>query len=187
LSYTTFDRTVNGVCGLEEISIEVANTGGMAGKETVLLYAHFSGGKLEQPEKRFVAFAKTRLLFPGERETLTLTIDENRLSSYDEARAAWVIEAGAHITSPLLFAKVNGTVQIRGSASGADFTSYRLEFGQGLNPQTWTQIGTNPVNEDILGSWEPSGLRGLYILRRLVVRTDRRVEQAVVAVMVREK
>jgi hypothetical protein len=65
-----------------------------------------------------------------------------------------------------------------------------LEFGQGLNPQTWTQIGTdstNPVNEDILGSWDTSDLSGLYILRLLVVRTDRRVEQAVVAVMVGEK
>ena len=110
-------------------------------------------------------------------------------TEYDAIQAP-SFQAGAHITSPLLFAKVNGTVQIRGSASGADLTSYRLEFGQGLNPQTWTQIGTdstNPVNEDILGSWDTSDLSGLYILRLLVVRTDRRVEQAVVAVMVGEK
>jgi membrane carboxypeptidase/penicillin-binding protein PbpC len=110
-------------------------------------------------------------------------------TEYDAIQAP-SFQAGAHITSPLLFAKVNGMVQIRGSASGADFTSYRLEFGQGLNPQTWTQIGTDsttPVNEDMLGSWDTSGLRGLYILRLLVVRADRRVEQAVVAVMVGEK
>lgn len=110
-------------------------------------------------------------------------------TEYDAVQAP-SFQVGAHITSPLLFAKINGMVQIRGSASGADFTSYRLEFGQGLNPQTWTQIGTDstsPVNEEILGSWDTSGLSGLYILRLLVVRADRRVEQAVVAVMVEEK
>jgi hypothetical protein len=96
----------------------------------------------------------------------------------------------AHITSPLLFAQVSGTVEIRGTASGADFASYRLEFGSGLNPQAWTQIGDNstlPVNEDVLGSWDTSGLNGLYALRLLVVRADRRVEQAVVVVMVGKK
>jgi membrane peptidoglycan carboxypeptidase len=96
----------------------------------------------------------------------------------------------AHITSPLLFAQVSGTVQIRGTASGANFASYRLEFGQGLNSQAWTQIGddsTLPVNEDVLGSWDTTGLSGLYALRLLVVRSDRRVEQAVVVVMVGEK
>ncbi len=93
----------------------------------------------------------------------------------------------AHITSPPLFAQVSGTVQIRGTASGADFASYRLEFGQGLNPQTWVQIGDNstlPVNEDVLGSWDTSSLSGLYALRLLVVRADRRVEQAVVVVII---
>ncbi|KAF0109027.1 MAG: glycosyl transferase family protein [Anaerolineaceae bacterium] len=98
-----------------------------------------------------------------------------------------VILPDVHITAPLLFAQVGGTVEIRGSASGADFASYRLEFGQGLNPQAWTQIGTDSataVTEGALGSWDTSGLEGLYALRLLVVRTDRRVEQAVVVVTI---
>jgi membrane peptidoglycan carboxypeptidase len=107
-------------------------------------------------------------------------------TEYDAVRTP-PFQPDAHITSPLLFAQVSGTVEIRGTASGADFASYQLEFGQGLNPQAWTQIGDNntlPVNEDVLGSWDTSGLSGLYALRLLVVRSDRRVEQAVVVVMV---
>jgi membrane peptidoglycan carboxypeptidase len=110
-------------------------------------------------------------------------------TEYDAVRTP-PFQPDAHITSPLLFAQASGMVEIRGTASGADFASYRLEFGQGLNPQAWTQIGDNstlPVSEDVLGLWDTSGLSGLYALRLLVVRSDRRVEQAVVVVMVGEK
>ena len=48
--------------------------------------------------KRLVAFRKTRLLAPGEQETMTLHVDGRALASfrtdYDAAHGAWVIEAG---------------------------------------------------------------------------------------------
>jgi membrane carboxypeptidase/penicillin-binding protein len=90
-----------------------------------------------------------------------------------------------HITTPAQFADGRGVLTIRGSAAGADFASYRLEYGQGLYPQAWLQIGrdsTTPVVESTLGSWDTTGLDGLYALRLMVVRTDRSVEQAVVQV-----
>ena len=76
-------------------------------------------------------------------------------------------------------------ISILGSAAGTDFISYRLEYGQGLYPQAWVQIGTDstsPVTEGVLGDWDTTGLDGLYALRLMVVRTDQRVDQAVVQV-----
>ena len=84
-----------------------------------------------------------------------------------------------------MFADERGKIEVRGSAAGADFTSYRLEYGQGLYPQGWTQIGADsstPVSEGLLGEWNTSGLDGLYALRLMVVHSNQRVEQAVVQV-----
>ncbi|KQO05877.1 glycoside hydrolase family 3 protein [Paenibacillus sp. Leaf72] len=98
LSYTTFDVSLKSAVNTGECSssleIEVKNTGFRAGREVVLVYAHYEGGRLEQPDKRLVAFAKSKELLPGESETVRLEINEYRLKSYDESEAAWVIEAG---------------------------------------------------------------------------------------------
>lgn len=91
----------------------------------------------------------------------------------------------AHITAPAMFSDGRGVIELRGSAAGTDFDYYRLEYGLGLYPRRWTQIGGNintPVVEGVLGSWDTDGLNGLYALRLMVVYTDRRVEQAVLQV-----
>jgi len=90
-----------------------------------------------------------------------------------------------HITSPGAFSAGRGKIEILGSAAGAHFLSYRLEYGQGLYPQAWVQIGSDsaaPVTEKVLGEWNTTGLNGLYALRLMVVRTDQIVEQALVQV-----
>jgi membrane peptidoglycan carboxypeptidase len=91
----------------------------------------------------------------------------------------------AHITSPGMFADGRGIIKILGTAAGADFLSYRLEFGQGLYPQAWEQIGTDsakPLTESLLGEWDTTGLNGLYALRLMVVRADRRLDQALLQI-----
>jgi membrane peptidoglycan carboxypeptidase len=91
----------------------------------------------------------------------------------------------AHITSPGMFSDARGRIDILGSAAGADFVSYRLEYGQGLYPTAWVLIGTDslaPVSDGVLGMWDTSGLDGLYALRLMVVRSEQRVDQAVVQV-----
>jgi hypothetical protein len=95
------------------------------------------------------------------------------------------VHPDVHITSPVMFADGRGKIEILGSAAGADFVSYRLEYGQGLYPQAWVLIstdGTSPVSEGVLGEWDTTGLNGLYALRLMVVRSDQRVDQAVVQV-----
>jgi hypothetical protein len=84
-----------------------------------------------------------------------------------------------------MFADGRGRIKITGTAAGADFVSYRLEYGQGLYPQDWVQIGidsTTPQTEGVLGEWDTTGLDGLYALRLMVVRSDQRLEQAVAQV-----
>ena len=62
----------------------------------VQLYAGAPNGKLEKTEATLVAFGKTRLLQPGESETLSFTINASDLASFDEAASAWIIEPGSY-------------------------------------------------------------------------------------------
>jgi subtilisin family serine protease len=75
--------------------------------------------------------------------------------------------ARAQISSPLKFTVVSGSVGITGSADGPDFSEYTLEYGIGSTPSEWIEIENSsiPVNEDLLGTLECSGLEGLYIIR----------------------
>lgn len=92
-----------------------------------------------------------------------------------------------NISSPEMFADVAGKVTVTGSAGGEAFLLYRLQYGAGLNPQSWYQIGedvTTPVREGKLGEWDTTGLQGLYVLQLQVVYTDQRRETAAVVVNV---
>ncbi len=102
LSYTSFNIRANlqspDLSG-EEIAVtaEVENTGTMAGKEIVQLYAEITDGILEQPAKRLIAFAKTKLLQPGEQTEIVLTVPKRHLASYDESNASWILEKGKYL------------------------------------------------------------------------------------------
>ena len=100
LSYTTFEKETKTV-GERQWQVTVTNTGSLPGKETVLLYLQKPCGKLGNPERELVAFAKTKLLQPGEQETLTLTVPEEQLASFDDSGATghkdcYVIQAGIY-------------------------------------------------------------------------------------------
>jgi len=89
------------------------------------------------------------------------------------------------ITSPAMFADLRGRVEIMGSAAGDNLESFRVLVGQGLNPQTWTQVGeqsSSPVVAGALARWDTSGLNGLYAVQLQVVRADQLVDSAVIQV-----
>ena len=98
LSYTTFAHTV------QSISVEgtkvtvkavVKNTGTQySGREVLQLYLAKPGYDHEQ--KGLVAFGKTKLLAPGEEDTLTLSFDMSKQGSFDEAQSAFVLEQGEY-------------------------------------------------------------------------------------------
>lgn len=103
LSYTTFEiKEEDSVIENDVLTakIRVTNTGTMAGKEVVQLYVSAPQGKLGKPAKELKAFAKTKLLAPGETEVLTLTADMDSFASYDDLgkvkKAAYVLEKGLY-------------------------------------------------------------------------------------------
>ena len=110
-------------------------------------------------------------------------------TSYDAIQAAQP-NPDVNISAPAMFSELTGTVQFKGTASGADFDHYRLVVGQGLNPQEWIQVGsdsTTPIQNGTLGTWDTSGLNGLYAVQLQVIRTDQRVDTAVMQVTVTNK
>jgi membrane carboxypeptidase/penicillin-binding protein PbpC len=96
-------------------------------------------------------------------------------------------DGNVNISSPDLFSEVSGDVQIKGTAAGEDFASYRILVGQGLNPQEWIQIAeeNSPVTNAVLARWDTKGLSGLYAVQLQVVRSDQKVDTAIIQVTVK--
>ena len=97
LSYTTFAYAKPSVKGNSDgitATITVTNTGDVAGREVVELYVAAPSGGLEKPARELKAFAKTKLLAPGESETLTMQVSAYELASFNEATASWETAAG---------------------------------------------------------------------------------------------
>lgn len=91
------------------------------------------------------------------------------------------------IIEPAPFSYVRGAVLIRGNARDPNFQYYRLDFGKGINPTEWTQIGTNQGSsryEAELGIWDARMLDGLYSLRLTVVRGDNSIQEFAIPVTV---
>ncbi len=101
ISYTTFDY-VNLEAGPGsyqkgyQFSVDVKNTGKVAGREVVEVYLHAPGKDMNKPAEELKAFAKTGLLQPGETETLQFALTPEDLASFDEERSAWVAEPGTY-------------------------------------------------------------------------------------------
>jgi beta-glucosidase len=76
------------------VSVDVTNTGHRAGQEIVQLYVRDVTARVARPEKELKGFAKVALA-PGETKTVTLTLDQAALAFWDDAKHAWVAEAGA--------------------------------------------------------------------------------------------
>ena len=77
-------------------TVTVTNSGKRAGKEVVQLYVGAPSKNLEKPESELRGFAKTKLLEPGQSQTLSFTINASDLASFDPAASAWVAEAGTY-------------------------------------------------------------------------------------------
>lgn len=82
------------------VMVDVCNIGDMAGKEVVQVYYSAPQGKLGKPARELVAFRKTRLLQPGETQTMVLRFKINDMASYDDlgkvAKSAYVLEKGEY-------------------------------------------------------------------------------------------
>ncbi len=79
------------------------------------------------------------------------------------------------ITTPAPFSYLCDEVVVRGYASPENFDYYRLQYGSGLNPTRWVQIGddsSKQVQGGTLVRWKTEGLNGLFTLQLVVVDDD---------------
>jgi beta-glucosidase len=98
LSYTTFSvdnlrpSHANAKAGdVVRFSVDVTNTGSVAGAEVVQLYVAYPGSAVERSERDLKGFAKV-LLEPGATQTVEIPVPTNDLAYYDVAEAAWALE-----------------------------------------------------------------------------------------------
>ena len=104
LSYTKFNiepLCADAIDGVVQVSVRVKNEGNYPGKEVVQLYYRAPRGLLGKPVKVLGAFAKTRLLAPGESQDITLDVRIDNMASFDDtgkvAKSAYVLEKGDYL------------------------------------------------------------------------------------------
>ncbi|MDO9256334.1 MAG: glycoside hydrolase family 3 N-terminal domain-containing protein [Bacteroidales bacterium] len=101
LSYTKFEYSGLKLAspdfkGKQTVSVTVKNTGAVAGREVVQLYVSAPASKIDKPKSELKGFAKTKLLQPGESQTLTLALTARDLSSFNTEASAWIADAGKY-------------------------------------------------------------------------------------------
>ena len=102
LSYTTFDQVIEDYAdtdGQISLTVKVTNTGSFAGKDVAQVYytAPYTPGGIEKAHVVLAGFAKTKLLEPGESQSLTIAFAEEDMASFDTAGAGcYVLEAGTY-------------------------------------------------------------------------------------------
>ncbi len=100
LNYTQFTQKILSATAdarSVSVSVEVANVGSYPGREVVQVYGSAPREGLEKPMQVLCGFGKTRLLQPGQSQSLTVTFDLTNLESYDPAKAAYVLEKGEYV------------------------------------------------------------------------------------------
>lgn len=102
LSYTVFTKEMGEIVandGNISIDVLVTNTGNTAGKDVVQLYYNppYTNGGIEKASTNLVGFAKTKLLQPGDSQTVKITFAVEDMASFDEKiKKAYVLEAGVY-------------------------------------------------------------------------------------------
>ena len=80
------------------VSLRVKNVGARPGKDVVEIYIRPPyTGKIEKAKKVLAAFAKTKLLTPGESQEICLTLPYYDFASYSREEGAYMLEAGIYV------------------------------------------------------------------------------------------
>lgn len=106
LSYTTFEwsnQTTTWDGTTCTVTVDVENTGDVAGKDVVEIYAQSPyteydiANGVEKASVELVGYGKTKELKPGEKETVAVTFDQEQLKAYDANNAkTYILDAGTY-------------------------------------------------------------------------------------------
>ena len=137
LSYTSFEWTVESLSlanGSEinreseiTITLSVSNVGSVAGQDVIEVYLtpEYKRGEIEKAHVNLVAFAKTGTINPGEKQTLTISIDVEDLACYDaydlnhNGNKGYELDAGSYQLKLMTDSHNVKTVNFTGGATGA--------------------------------------------------------------------
>ncbi len=151
LSYTTFEQTIDSVeitgdKTTATVTVTVTNTGDVAGKSIIQLYASVPYTEYDQTygiEKSAVQlmnYEKTDSLEPGESQTITIDVDMANLASYDSENAqTYIVDPGDYY-----FAIGNGAHEALNNilaAQGYTTADGMTEDGDASKTYTWTWDG----------------------------------------------
>ena len=175
LSYTTFDKSiveykVDKDNQKVEVTVEVKNTGTVAGKDVIQLYTHapYNPGGIEKSYYSLTAFQKTNIIEPGESKNYKLEFSFRDIASWSTEKGHYVLEKGDYEFSvrenvwDLAQTAVTGreNVKTMNLAQDVDFlTSYQtgkeyanifadVEYGGGVEPNTYLS------RKDFEGTWQ---------------------------------
>ena len=162
LGYTTFDvqtRQVSLDGARVSIDVDVTNTGGYPGKETIQVYASVPAGRLDQPLQALAGFTKTDEIAPGATAWITVDVDLTDLASYDEASHATILEAGRYLLragtssrqlSPVAVVELAQDATVRhlaGDLGEPGFTDWKPEAPASLDiPAGLPMLTVNPAD-----------------------------------------
>ena len=164
LSYTAFDfsdlsveKSGDGQDTAYTVTVQVTNTGSAAGKKTVQIYAqkpytdYDKQNQIEKAAVELVGYGKTQVLQPGESETVTVSVPEYYLTSYDTfGTGVYILEDGtyyltaaenSHEAANNILAAKGFTTDDGMTADGNDALVY--SFDQAFDAETYsTSYGT---------------------------------------------
>ena len=175
LSYTTFDKSiaeykVDKDNQKVEVTVEVKNTGEVAGKDVIQLYTHapYTKGGIEKSYYTLTAFQKTNIIEPGETKAYKLEFNYRDIASWSTEKGYYVLEKGEYEFSirenvwDLAQTTVNNRENTKKLQLDADVefkTSYQtgkeyanifqdVEFGGGVEKNTYLS------RSDFEGTWQ---------------------------------
>lgn len=147
LSYTEFEwsdysLTPNWTSGTLTATVDVTNTGDVAGKDVVELYFSYPDTQglitVDVPSIQLVQYAKTNLLEPGETETVSITFDMSDLALYNESSTCFQMYAGDY---EIKFAhSVKDIEEVRDFTYASTTSVLGGTLGHKMTPQTEIEV-----------------------------------------------
>lgn len=131
LSYTDFDWSdfaVKSADGGYDVSVTVANTGDVAGKDVVQVYMqspytdYDKEHGIEKASAELVGYAKTGTIEPGKSETVTVHVDKESMKTYDaKGEGTYIVDEGDYYfaVGSDVHAALNNILAAKGATASA--------------------------------------------------------------------
>lgn len=165
LSYTAFaygnlklDKTTIKDGETLAVSLDVTNTGSLAGKEIVQLYVAGAHPGVSRPEKELREFVKVSLA-PEETKTVTMTLDGRAFAYYETSLPGWHVENGAY---RILLGASSRDIRLEGTVSytGAPALRRRIHINSTLGDVMAFPGGQEIVDKTLEGMQMLTGAAG---------------------------